>query len=299
MRVHASEGEAAPATRVSRLAGVQIDHTTGLHIGTATVGAQTLRVAIRPASGTVDAGRRPLLMFNGIGANLELAGPLLTRLGDGCESLIFDVPGAGKSPAPPHPYRLWAMARLAAQLLDQLGYEEVDVMGVSWGGGLAQQFAIQYPGRVRRLVLAATGMGLPMLPGRLSVLAKMIDPRRYTDKGYMARIAPHIYGGDMRTDPQAIRLFTDHMRGGSRLGYRYQLLAMAGWSSLPWLWRIHQPTLVLAGRDDPLVPLVNARLHALLLRKSRLVVVDDGHLFLLTRAAQAAKLVDEFLSTAA
>lgn len=296
MRIHASESEAPPATR---LAGVQIDRTTGLHIGTVTVGVQELRVAIRPASGTVEASRRPLLMFNGIGANLELAGPLLARLGDGCESVIFDVPGAGRSPAPPRPYRLWSMARLAARLLDQLGYQQVDVMGVSWGGGLAQQFAIQYPERVRRLVLAATGMGLPMLPGRLPVLAKMVDPRRYVDKGYMARIAPHIYGGDMRTDPQAIHLFTDHMRGGNRQGYRYQLLAMAGWSSLPWLWRIHQPTLVLAGRDDPLVPLVNARLHALLLRQSKLVVIDDGHLFLLTRAGLVAKLVDEFLSTAA
>lgn len=52
--------------------------------------------------------------------------------------------------------------------------------------------------------------------------------------------------------------------------------------SKPWLWRIKHPTLVLAGNDDPLVPLVNARLHAWLLKDSRLHVFDDGHLFLLT-----------------
>ena len=300
MNNYADHAELTSEARLAKLADVQVDRKIGLHVGTIDIGGQQLRVGIRPAADGADSGqRRPLLMFNGIGANLELAGPFLARLDATCEAVIFDVPGAGKSPTPSHPYRLWMMARLAARLLDELGYQQVDVMGVSWGGGLAQQFAIQYPKRVRRLVLAATGMGLAMVPGKLSVLMKMVDPRRYVDKGYMARIAPQIYGGDMRTDPDAIRLFTDHMRGGNRQGYRYQLLAMVGWSSLPWLWRMQQPTLVLAGRDDPLVPLINARLHACLLRRSKLVVIDDGHLFMLTRAEPTARLVNEFLAEAA
>lgn len=274
-----------------RLQQVQLDAESGLHIGWFTLGTQKLRVGIRPGRGT------PLLAFNGIGANMELVGPFLAEFRD-VETIIFDVPGAGKSPPPPLPYRPFHMARLARQLLDQLGYSgEVDVLGVSWGGGLAQQFAIQYPKRVRRLILAATSMGgATMVPGRPSVLLKMVDPRRYTDRSYMRRIAPQIYGGELRRNPEAIKLFTDHARGGDRRGYRYQLLSMLGWSSLPWLWRIHHPTLLLAGSDDPLVPLVNARLHAKLLRDARLRVIDDGHLFLLTRAREMAALVHEFLS---
>ena len=189
------------------------------------------------------------------------------------------------------------MARLARRLLDMLGYGKVDVMGVSWGGGLAQQFTIQYPKRVRRLVLAATAMGgATMLPGHPRVLLKMVNPRRYMDKGYMKRVAPELYGGDLRHNPDAIKLFTDHARGGDARGYRYQLLAMLGWTSLPWLWRIRHPTLVLAGNDDPLVPLINARLHAWLLRDARLHVFDDGHLFLLTRARETAAAIAGFLA---
>jgi len=124
----------------------------------------------------------------------------------------------------------------------------------------------------------------------------MINPRRYLDKGYMKRVAPELYGGDLRRDPEAIKLFADHARSGDARGYRYQLLAMLGWTSLPWLWRIRHPTLVLAGNDDPLVPLINARLHAWLLRDARLHVFDDGHLFLLTRSRETAAAIAGFLA---
>lgn len=280
---------------VDRLTGVQIDPESGLHIGTLMIGRQWLRVGIRPLPQAAAAAGPPLLLFNGIGANMELAAPLMAAL-DGVETLIFDLPGAGKSPPPRLPYRLFSMARLTRKLLDALGYGRVDVMGVSWGGGLAQQFTIQYPKRVRRLVLAATAMGgATMWPGHPRVLLKMINPRRYLDKGYMKRVAPELYGGELRHNPDAIKLFTDHARGGDARGYRYQLLAMLGWTSLPWLWRIRHPTLVLAGNDDPLVPLINARLHAWLLRDARLQVFDDGHLFLLTRARETAAAIAGFL----
>jgi poly(3-hydroxyalkanoate) depolymerase len=279
---------------VDRLTGVQVDPESGLHIGNILIGEQWLRVGIRPLPPGFAAAGPPMLLFNGIGANMELAGLLMAKL-DKVETLIFDVPGVGKSPPPMWPYRLFNMAQLARKLLDALGYGTVDVMGVSWGGALAQQFAIQYPKRVRRLVLAATAMGV-MLPGRPRVLMKMVNPRRYIDKGYMKRVAPDLYGGDLRNDSNAIKLFTDHTRGGHPTGYKYQMLAMLGWTSLPWLWRIKHPTLVLAGNDDPLVPLINARLHAWLLHDSRLHVFDDGHLFLLTRAQETARIIGEFLA---
>ena len=286
----------AQAASHEHLQDVQVDAASGMHIGTITIDGQLLRVGIHPRAPGADAARAPLLVFNGIGANLELCGPMMAQLPER-ESIVFDVPGAGKSPAPKRPYRLFWLARLATRLLDALGHRgQVDVMGVSWGGGLAQQFAMQYPKRVHRLILAATAMGgLTMVPGRPAVLMKMASPQRYLDKGYMKRIAPEIYGGQLRTDPEAIKLFTDHAKGGDPVGYRYQLLAMLGWTSLPWLWRIRQPTLVMAGNDDPLIPLVNARMHALLLPNARLCVIEDGHLFLLTKAKEIAPLISGFL----
>src|ERR1041384_3341830 len=142
----------------------------------------------------------PLLLFNGIGANLELCFPFMEAMPDR-EIIIFDVPGVGRSDMSWRPRRFSGLARLANKLLDRLGYQRVDAIGVSWGGALAQQFARQYPERCRRLVLAATSPGAVMVPGKPSVLAKMITPKRYLSPNYMQKSAGDIYGGEARRDP--------------------------------------------------------------------------------------------------
>ena len=185
-------------------------------------------------------------------------------------------------------------------IIDQaeLGYTEIDVAGVSWGGGIAQQFAHQYPKLCRRLVLAATAPGFTMVPASPSVLWKMATPRRYTDKDYMNRIAADIYGGAFRDDPSLIGRHAAAMHGGRSLGYLYQLLAMSGWTSLPWLWSLPQQTLVLMGRDDPLVPPINGHILAGLIPNAELRMIDDGHLFIVTRPVETAALIEAFLADA-
>jgi poly(3-hydroxyalkanoate) depolymerase len=262
-----------------------------MQIGLHNVGGQTLRIGIRRS----DDGRRPLLIFNGIGANIELVEPFLDAF-QGPEAIVFDVPGVGGSPAPRLPYRPSTLARLTARLLDQLGHAQVDVLGVSWGGALAQQFAFQQPKRCRRLVLAATSPGHLMVPGRLKVLLKMATPRRYRDPEYMRKIAGDIYGGALRDRPEVLRDHLRHVRWSSDYGYYLQLLAGLGWSSLPWLALLRQPTLVMAGTDDPIVPVVNGRILAKLIPNSQFVTIDDGHLFLLTSAKQSAGIIAEFLN---
>jgi poly(3-hydroxyalkanoate) depolymerase len=256
-----------------------------------TIDGQLLQVAIRHG----EANRPPLLLFNGIGANWELAKPFLEALTT-TTAVIFDVPGVGGSPRPLLPYRPSRLARLAAGLVTALGYAQVDVAGVSWGGGIAQQFAHQYPKLCRRLVLAATAPGVTMVPASPSVLWKMATPRRYTDKDYMNRIAADIYGGAFRFDPSVIGRHADAMHGARNLGYLYQLLAMAGWTSLPWLWSLPQPTLVLMGSDDPLVPPINGRILAGLIPNAELRMIDDGHLFMVTRPAETAAIIESFLT---
>jgi poly(3-hydroxyalkanoate) depolymerase len=252
---------------------------------------QSLQVAIRHGAES----RRPLLLFNGIGANWELAKPFLEAL-TGTTAIIFDVPGVGGSPMPLLPYRPSALARLAAGLVAELGCNEIDVAGVSWGGGIAQQFAHQYPRLCRRLVLAATSPGAIMVPASLSVLWKMATPRRYIDKGYMSKVAPEIYGGAFRKDPSLIGSHARAMRGPRNMGYVYQLLAMTGWTSLPWLWSLPQPTLVLMGSDDPLVPVINGHMLARLIPNAQLRMIDDGHLFMVTRPAETAAIIEAFLT---
>ncbi len=254
------------------------------------VEGQKLRVATKPGP----VGKPPLLMFNGIGANLELGVPFLSQLKD-TGAIIFDVPGIGGSPLPALPYRPSTLARWAKKLCQQLGYEQVDVSGVSWGGGLAQQFARQYPKICRKLVLAATSAGWVMVPGAPSVLSKMASIRRYTDPGYMRSIAAEIYGGDFRHDDTLINSHAAAMRPSSNTGYTLQLLAMVGWTSAPWLWRLRQPTLIISGTDDPLIPVANARLLDKLIPNSRLELIDNGHLFLVTQPEESAVMIEDFL----
>ena len=184
----------------------------GIEARQISINGQRLQVAIKHGSGN----RPPLLLFNGIGANWELAKPFLQALTT-TTAIIFDVPGVGGSPRPLLPYRLSTLAQLAAELVAELGYQEVDVAGVSWGGGLAQQFAYQYPKRCRRLVLAATAPGGTMVPASPSVLWKMATPRRYIDKNYLSRIAPDIYGGAFRKDPSLISPHAAAMNGARSL----------------------------------------------------------------------------------
>jgi poly(3-hydroxyalkanoate) depolymerase len=280
----ASEGQAEPA----------IVATPGaIEARQVTIDGQLLQVAIRHGGG----GGPPLLLFNGIGANWELAKPFLEAL-TSTTAIIFDVPGVGGSPRPLLPYRPSMLARLAAGLVAELGYAEIDVAGVSWGGGIAQQFAHQYPKLCRRLVLAATAPGFTMVPASPSVLWKMATPRRYADKDYMNRVAADIYGGAFRDDPSLIGRHAAAMHGARNLGYLYQLLAMSGWTSLPWLWSLPQETLVLMGRDDPLVPPINGHILAGLIPNAELRMIDDGHLFIVTRPVETAALIEAFLADA-
>ena len=164
-------------------------------------GGRALRVSVREGT----SGWPPLLLCNGIGVSLELLQPFVDALDPRRTVIRFDMPGVGGSPAPVIPYHLATSASLLSGVLDQLGYEQADVLGISWGGALAQQFALSRPDRVRRLVLVATGPGALMVPGHPRVLLRMLTPRRHRDPGYAARIAGELYGGSARKDPIVAR----------------------------------------------------------------------------------------------
>ncbi len=257
-----------------------------------TIGGRTIRVAVREGAPEWP----PLLLCNGIGASLELLQPFVDALDPRRGVIRFDMPGVGGSPAPVVPYHLATLPSLLAGLLDQLGHEQADVLGISWGGGLAQQFALRRPGRVRRLVLVATAPGVLMVPGRPWVLLRMLTPRRHRDPGYAARIAGELYGGSARKDPVVARdLLHATTRLGPARGYYYQLISSAGWTSLPWLPRLRPPTLILAGDDDPIIPLVNGRIMHWLIPRSRLHIYHGGHLELAADPERLAAAVEAFL----
>ena len=255
-------------------------------------GGRTLRVARwrldKPSE------HPPILFFNGIGANIEAVAPLAEKLTEH-GFIMFDMPGTGESPDPAVPYNPFTMAWTASRLLSRFGIQVADVMGVSWGGAMAQHFALQHPKRTRRLVLAATTPGMLMVPGDMSAIGKMADPRRYTDAKYMNEHFATLYGG-LTTNPGAKAQYIGRLKPPSRRGYIYQLMAMLGWTSLPALPFLAKETLVMMGEDDKIVPLINGRILAGLIPNARLeVVAGGGHLFLLTHPDETVAMLREFL----
>jgi pimeloyl-ACP methyl ester carboxylesterase len=233
-----------------------------------------------------------LLFFNGIGVNLELAAPLHAAMPER-DLITFDMPGIGLSPGPRIPYRPWWAAHAAAKILDRYGYfDKVDVMGVSWGGLVAQQFAFQSAQRINRLVLAATSPGALMIPGDLGVWSRLLDPRSFFDAEALTRGFAGLFG-ERDGLPKGLAA---KFRLPLPSGYGAQVLAMTAWSSLPFLRFIAAPTLVTMGDRDRVVPLLNGRILNALIPKSRLHVVKDaGHFFPVTRLDAVAPVLRTFL----
>ncbi len=261
-------------------------------IRTMQVGGRELRVATWRLD--VPSDHLPLLFFNGIGANIEAVAPLAQALDDR-GFVIFDMPGVGGSPEPVVPYNPFTMGWTAARLLDALGLERIDLMGVSWGGAMAQHFALQHPGRVRRVILCATSAGMAMVPGKLSALSKMADPRRYVDAAFMQKHFRTLYGNGLGNSPDRLAHMA-RLRPPTTRGYIYQLIAMLGWTSAPALPFLKKPTLIMMGDEDAIVPLANGRILHRLIPNSELEIFEGGgHLFLLSHREQSVSCIRAFL----
>lgn len=234
----------------------------------------------------------PLLLLNGLGGLIRTFDPLRDELLD-YQTITFDVPGVGKSQMPSWPMRLPRHADLIAELLEQLGLEQVDVFGVSWGGALAQEFALRHPDKVRRLILAATSAGPAMLMKPADILAffgkrKSVKPRK----------PGSIQQAGSRNSVQALLRFgvVNGMLTVNPRAYYHQLAALVGWTSLLRLFRLRQRTLIITGERDTLVRLYNAHILRSAIRHAQLHILQgEGHFFVVTSAWRTAEAIREFL----
>lgn len=241
---------------------------------------------------------RPLLLVMGLGGNIEMWAPLERALNArGIQTIAYDASGTGDSPTRVVPQRMPGLARQAVRVLDMLGHPDADVLGVSFGGAVAQELALANPHRVRRLVLASTMCGIGGVPGNPLALSLMATPLRYYSPAFLRLTANIIYGPTV-DDRDFLRdqVNARRARPPSLWGYLGQLVAAAGWTSLPWLQRLEAPTLVLAGGSDRIVPAVNARILAARIPDARIEVVPEaGHLLLLDHAELCGQMISDFL----
>ena len=210
-----------------------------------------------------------MLFLNGIAADNRLAAKLLTRI-EGRTRLNFDMPGLGGAPDRLYPYSIADAAVSVADAMTQLGHAQFDLAGFSWGGAVAQQLALDHPGRIGRMVLMATS---PVMPAPGLGAGAMFD-------------------ADVLTS--AMRL-----TGGSMLGAGAQLLAASGWSAVSRLPEIKGiPTLVLGASGDMMVPLAYPQWLARLIPGARLEVVGGAHLFAFRQAERMGPIITAFLDEA-
>jgi poly(3-hydroxyoctanoate) depolymerase len=235
----------------------------------------------------------PLLLYSGIWGEVGLWDGLLPYL-DGFQTIAFDPPGIGRSQMPAVPLSMWGLAEFGTAVLDQFGIKSAHVLGASFGGAVAQQMALSHPRHVRRLVLASTSFGGFAMPGSLEAFWHFIHPRSYHPER-LEQVAGDMFGGRLRKEPELVRSM--HIRRPTdTMAALYRMAPLFGWTSLPCLWTIRHPTLIIAGDDDPVTPLVNHRVMAALIPRARLHTVrGGGHLVLLDSADQVGPVIADFL----
>jgi pimeloyl-ACP methyl ester carboxylesterase len=242
----------------------------------------------------------PILLLNGLGSNADMWGAVEDELSTIGRTVVFDMPGSGRSPTPRAPLSISDHADLALALLDELGHAQADVVGFSLGGMVAQQLARNAGDRVRRLTLVGTGCGLGGMPPTLQALMLLSMPFRYHSERVYHGTNHLLTEADRRLLARLSSLSASRLRHPPPLlGYAYQLAAGSLWSSLQWLETIRVPTLVLVGSVDQVVPPANGYQLARLLPTSRLHVVDGGHLCLFDPEGPAVELVKDFFASPA
>lgn len=217
----------------------------------------------------VGAPATPLLFLNGIGADANLAAPLLRRI-TGREVWTLDMPGTGASPDCFWPYSAQSLSRAVMGVADQLGHDRLDIAGFSWGGALAQQVAGQFPERIGHMALLATASQIGL-----------------ADIGWGAAFDRDVVRGSMR------------MPVVSPLGLTYQHLSMAGWSNM---LLARSPTdrqiLVMTGSDDQVIPAHTSLALIKQLGAQRHVTISGSHLFPFAKAEDTASALTAFFSAA-
>ena len=231
-------------------------------------------------------GSGPRLLFlNGSGTTLATTGPVIWTFADCCDVVAHDQRGLGRTAIPAGPYSMADYAADAAALLDHLGWQTCRVIGVSFGGMVAQELAVTWPERVERLALVCTSPGgaggasypldeLAHLPAaeRTATWLRILDTR-FTPEW----LAEH---PDERAFGELIAAHGDTPRSAEqRRGEVEQLAARRHHDVSGRLSAVRCPTLVACGRHDGIAPPSNSEWIAAHIAGAELRMYEGGHVF--------------------
>jgi 3-oxoadipate enol-lactonase len=238
----------------------------------------------------------PVLLIMGLGYPSSLWHRSRPVLAQHFRTVAFDNRGVGLSDVPPGAYSIATMASDAAAVLDAAGVSRAHIFGVSMGGMVAQEFALQYPARTRSLILGCTSPGGPSAVRAERNVSDILMARGMTLEQAREAILPYIY--DAATPPQKIEEDVNLRRRWlpSPEGYMAQLQGILAWEACSRIAQITAPTLVIHGKSDALVPPGNGELIAARIPGAKLVLLEHAsHLFLTDQTQAAHKEILEFL----
>ena len=216
-------------------------------------------------------------------------------------TIALDNRGVGRSDVPPGPYPIPLMASDAAAVLDAGGVESAHVFGVSMGGMIAQEFALQYPKRVRSLILGCTGSGGPHAVQAEPEVTRLLMSRGNMSPEEAAEAAvPFIYDAATPRERVEEDLATRREWFPRREAYLAQLQGILSWEAYSRLSQITAPTLVIHGESDRLVPPGNGKLIAARIPGAKLVMLPHAsHIFATDQPEAAHHAILEFLAAQA
>jgi pimeloyl-ACP methyl ester carboxylesterase len=242
----------------------------------------------------------PLLLIHGLGYDRRGWGPLPALLAADFQVLIFDNRGVGESDVPEGPYAVSQMAADAVAVLDDAGVDRAHVLGVSLGGYIAEEIALTYPDRVRKLVLGSTAPGgtrsHPMPQAGLEAFGRF--PTMEREAGLRLMVENSLGAHGVRERPELVEeIFAYRLeRAPTLAGWQAQAYAGATFDAYDRVSGIAAPTLVIQGGADTVVDPRNADLLAELIPDARVEVVPErGHLVVWQEAELLAPIVREFL----
>jgi len=240
----------------------------------------------------------PLLLLHGLMATGDMFRPVVAALATQHRLIVPDLRGHGRSAHLPGPYTTQQLAADLGDLLDHLGLGTVDVLGYSHGGAVAQQFALDHPRRLRRLMLACTYAYNMLTPPErvegflLPWLIRLLGPRFLG--ALMMRSSA---GGGPPLPPDDVRWFVDMLGSNRRAEMVAAARGLTAFDSRPRLKEIAAPTLVIAGSEDKAVPIAHARMLAAGIPHAELRVVEGaGHTLIWTHPDALVSLVKPWLS---
>lgn len=239
----------------------------------------------------------PVLMLMGLGWASNMWHRTRPLLAARYRTVAFDNRGAGRSDVPPGPYSMATMASDAAAVLDAAGITAAHLLGVSMGGMIAQEFALQYPHRVHSLTLACTTPGGPHSLRPEPAVIEALFRTGLSAEQRAKEAVPYLY--DSRTPQDRIDQDLAELSKWYPvpLGVLAQQGAILAWEAYDRLDRIAAPTLVLHGVNDRLVPAGNADFIARRIRGAQLVkLADAAHILFTDRPVEVHRIVLGFLS---